>query len=244
MTVTTVTAGPGRARWPGSASSTCRPRCPVPRRPSSSPTRGPTSSWWRGRTGSPLRADPGWPGLLRGKRSIVLDLHSDDDRTTARRAAAPGRRPGHHHAARRRGPARPHRRAARRAVPAAGGRDDHRLGEPRPVGRLQGLRGPDHGQDRRAALQAAADAGPRPGLRVGAVRLVRGRADRRPRHPRRAVRARVERARAGGRGEPGVRRRRPRHLQLVLRDDPAPLPGRVQAAGRRLRRRRAGRSPG
>ena len=28
--------------------------------------------------GSPLRADPGWPGLLRGKRSIVLDLHSDD----------------------------------------------------------------------------------------------------------------------------------------------------------------------
>jgi crotonobetainyl-CoA:carnitine CoA-transferase CaiB-like acyl-CoA transferase len=27
--------------------------------------------------GSPLRAGPGWPGLLRGKRSIVLDLHSD-----------------------------------------------------------------------------------------------------------------------------------------------------------------------
>jgi crotonobetainyl-CoA:carnitine CoA-transferase CaiB-like acyl-CoA transferase len=34
-----------------------------------------------GPEGSPLRADPGWPGLLRGKRSIVLDLHSDDDRT-------------------------------------------------------------------------------------------------------------------------------------------------------------------
>ena len=32
--------------------------------------------------GSPLRADPGWPGLLRGKRSIELDLHADDDRTT------------------------------------------------------------------------------------------------------------------------------------------------------------------
>ena len=32
--------------------------------------------------GSPLRADPGWPGLLRGKRSIVLDLHSDEDRLT------------------------------------------------------------------------------------------------------------------------------------------------------------------
>jgi crotonobetainyl-CoA:carnitine CoA-transferase CaiB-like acyl-CoA transferase len=32
--------------------------------------------------GSPLRADPGWPGLLRGKRSIVLDLSSDDDRST------------------------------------------------------------------------------------------------------------------------------------------------------------------
>jgi len=30
--------------------------------------------------GSPLRADPGWPGLLRGKRSIVLDLHANDDR--------------------------------------------------------------------------------------------------------------------------------------------------------------------
>jgi crotonobetainyl-CoA:carnitine CoA-transferase CaiB-like acyl-CoA transferase len=29
--------------------------------------------------GSPLRADPGWPGLLRGKRSIVLDLRDDDD---------------------------------------------------------------------------------------------------------------------------------------------------------------------
>jgi crotonobetainyl-CoA:carnitine CoA-transferase CaiB-like acyl-CoA transferase len=32
--------------------------------------------------GSPLRADPGWPGLLRGKRSIVLDLSGDDDRGT------------------------------------------------------------------------------------------------------------------------------------------------------------------
>lgn len=35
--------------------------------------------------GSPLRADPGWPGLLRGKRSIVLDLSADDgddDRST------------------------------------------------------------------------------------------------------------------------------------------------------------------
>ena len=32
--------------------------------------------------GGPLRADPGWPGLLRGKRSIVLDLHADDDQTT------------------------------------------------------------------------------------------------------------------------------------------------------------------
>ena len=32
--------------------------------------------------GSPLRADPGWPGLLRGKRSIELDLHSDDGRAT------------------------------------------------------------------------------------------------------------------------------------------------------------------
>ena len=35
-----------------------------------------------GRDGSPLRADPGWPGLLRGKRSIELDLHSDDGRAT------------------------------------------------------------------------------------------------------------------------------------------------------------------
>ena len=34
-----------------------------------------------GPEGSPLRADPGWPGLLRGKRSIVLDPHADDDRT-------------------------------------------------------------------------------------------------------------------------------------------------------------------
>jgi crotonobetainyl-CoA:carnitine CoA-transferase CaiB-like acyl-CoA transferase len=32
--------------------------------------------------GSPLRADPGWPGLLRGKRSIVLDLHDADGRDT------------------------------------------------------------------------------------------------------------------------------------------------------------------
>ena len=35
-----------------------------------------------GPQGSPLRADPGWPGLLRGKRSIVLDLPGDDDLTT------------------------------------------------------------------------------------------------------------------------------------------------------------------
>jgi len=35
-----------------------------------------------GADGSPLRADPGWPGLLRGKRSITLDLHSDDSRST------------------------------------------------------------------------------------------------------------------------------------------------------------------
>ncbi|MGX9891485.1 CaiB/BaiF CoA transferase family protein [Streptomyces sp. NPDC002276] len=32
--------------------------------------------------GSPLRADPGWPGLLRGKRSITLDLRDDTDRAT------------------------------------------------------------------------------------------------------------------------------------------------------------------
>ena len=32
-----------------------------------------------GPAGSPLRSDPGWPGLLRGKRSIVLDLHPGDD---------------------------------------------------------------------------------------------------------------------------------------------------------------------
>jgi crotonobetainyl-CoA:carnitine CoA-transferase CaiB-like acyl-CoA transferase len=31
-----------------------------------------------GAGGSPLRADPGWPGLLRGKRSVTLDLRSDD----------------------------------------------------------------------------------------------------------------------------------------------------------------------
>jgi crotonobetainyl-CoA:carnitine CoA-transferase CaiB-like acyl-CoA transferase len=30
--------------------------------------------------GSPVRADPGWPGLLRGKRSIAADLRDDDDR--------------------------------------------------------------------------------------------------------------------------------------------------------------------
>jgi crotonobetainyl-CoA:carnitine CoA-transferase CaiB-like acyl-CoA transferase len=35
-----------------------------------------------GPEGSPLRADPGWPGLLRGKRSIVLDLSGDDDLST------------------------------------------------------------------------------------------------------------------------------------------------------------------
>jgi crotonobetainyl-CoA:carnitine CoA-transferase CaiB-like acyl-CoA transferase len=38
--------------------------------------------------GSPLRADPGWPGLLRGKRSIALDLHADDDQTTLDRLLA------------------------------------------------------------------------------------------------------------------------------------------------------------
>ncbi|WP_262058791.1 CoA transferase [Streptomyces sp. STR69] len=32
--------------------------------------------------GSPLRANPGWPGLLRGKRSITLDLRDDTDRAT------------------------------------------------------------------------------------------------------------------------------------------------------------------
>ncbi len=32
--------------------------------------------------GSPLRRDPGWPGLLRGKRSIVLDLGHDGQRAT------------------------------------------------------------------------------------------------------------------------------------------------------------------
>jgi crotonobetainyl-CoA:carnitine CoA-transferase CaiB-like acyl-CoA transferase len=29
--------------------------------------------------GGPLRQLPGWPALLRGKRSIVLDLHADTD---------------------------------------------------------------------------------------------------------------------------------------------------------------------
>jgi crotonobetainyl-CoA:carnitine CoA-transferase CaiB-like acyl-CoA transferase len=32
-----------------------------------------------GPAGSPLRADPGWPGLLRGKRSIVLDPHAENE---------------------------------------------------------------------------------------------------------------------------------------------------------------------
>jgi crotonobetainyl-CoA:carnitine CoA-transferase CaiB-like acyl-CoA transferase len=32
--------------------------------------------------GSPLREDPGWPGLLRGKRSITLDLRDGGDRAT------------------------------------------------------------------------------------------------------------------------------------------------------------------
>ncbi len=32
--------------------------------------------------GSPLRADAGWPGLLRGKRSVVLDLGDDGHRAT------------------------------------------------------------------------------------------------------------------------------------------------------------------
>ncbi|MCT9076178.1 CaiB/BaiF CoA transferase family protein [Streptomyces fulvoviolaceus] len=32
--------------------------------------------------GNPLRGNPGWPGLLRGKRSIALDLHDDTDRAT------------------------------------------------------------------------------------------------------------------------------------------------------------------
>ncbi|TQM11339.1 CaiB/BaiF CoA transferase family protein [Pseudonocardia kunmingensis] len=36
--------------------------------------------------GSPLRAQPGWPGLARGKRSIVLDLHDDDLHDEADRA--------------------------------------------------------------------------------------------------------------------------------------------------------------
>ena len=73
-----------------------------------------------GPEGSPLRADPGWPGLLRGKRSIVLDLHCDDDRaaldgllrqadvmvTTMRPAAARGGDAAHRRAA-----ARHHREA-------------------------------------------------------------------------------------------------------------------------------------
>jgi crotonobetainyl-CoA:carnitine CoA-transferase CaiB-like acyl-CoA transferase len=40
--------------------------------------------------GSPLRADPGWPGLLRGKRSIVLDLHSGDASASEDSAALDG----------------------------------------------------------------------------------------------------------------------------------------------------------
>ncbi len=39
-----------------------------------------------GPEGSPLRSDPGWPGLLRGKRSIALDLHRDDDSADGDRA--------------------------------------------------------------------------------------------------------------------------------------------------------------
>ena len=36
------------------------------------------------------QADPGWPGLLRGKRSIVLDLHSGDASASEDRAALHG----------------------------------------------------------------------------------------------------------------------------------------------------------
>ena len=40
--------------------------------------------------GCPLRSDPGWPGLLRGKRSIVLDLHAGDASADADRAVLDG----------------------------------------------------------------------------------------------------------------------------------------------------------
>ena len=177
-----------------------------------------------GPDGSPLRADPGWPGLLRGKRSIALDLHSDDDQTILDGLL---------------GQADVLVTTMRPAAAARLGLTAERLAAqyPRLVAALitgWGSRGPWADYKGYEALIMAKTGvlhskrqltpGPtRPTF--GAVRVVRGRADRRPGSCR-ALRTGIERARQVVEANlvSGV----PRHLQLVLRDDPAPLPGRVQ----------------
>ena len=108
--------------------------------------------------GSPLRELAGWPALLRGKRSVTLDLHDDADldrlRALLRRADVMVNtlRPN---TADRLGLSP---ESLSYAVSAVGGRQCHRLGLDRAVPRLQGLGGPDHGEDRRHARKARAHA--------------------------------------------------------------------------------------
>ncbi len=181
--------------------------------------------------GSPLRSDPGWPGLLRGKRSIVLSLRDDDDLTVLDGLL---------------GRADVMVATMRPAAAERLGFTAERLTAeyPRLVAAMitgWGSRGPWSGYKGYEALIMA-----KAGVLHSKRQLTPGQdpayvsvpyasyaagAERRPGHPGRAVRTGVQRARAGGRGEPGIRRGCPRHLQLVLRDDPAPLPGRLPAAG-------------
>lgn len=96
--------------------------------------------------GSPVRAIAGWPGLLRGKRSVQLDLHDDDQLDSLRgllrgadvmiTTVSPSTMDPHEADSRRPGA----------AVSAADHGVHHGLGQHRSVARLQGLRGPGHGQ--------------------------------------------------------------------------------------------------
>ncbi len=192
--------------------------------------------------GSPLRELAGWPALLRGKRSVTLDLHDDADldrlRALLRRADVMVNtlRPN---TAERLGLSP---ESLSYAVSAVGGRQCHRLGLDRAVPRLQGLGGPGHGEDRRHAREARTRAAAGPGVHHVYLCLVGRRPCRRSGCAGRAARAGEQWARPNRRDQFGDRHGFDGSLQLVLRDGAPTVSGRLRTDGRRLRR--SGPAPG
>ena len=204
----------------------------------SSPTSAPTSIDVEPPGGSPLRTQPAFPFWGRGKQSIVLDFHDADDAARRPRPRERRRRRDRDVPARRRRAPRPGLRRPRARQPRAWStRRSPRSGAPVPLAGVKGYEGLVMARLGGHAAMGVIIERPGPAFCARAVHRVERRADRAPRHPRRALRARAQRPRPAHRHDAGPGLRRPRHLEHDHPPHRPPVPGGVHpgGAGRRGR---------